>query len=51
MDKKSHLSYFVQRTYDFHSDTLIHVQICGGARDYEYYIRFPKVHAEVNTKS
>ena len=51
MDKKSHLSYFVQCAYDFHSDTLIHVQICGGARDYEYYIRFPKVHAELNTKS
>lgn len=51
MDKKSHLSYFVQCAYDFHSDTLIHVQICGGARDYEYYIRFPKVHAEINTKS
>lgn len=51
MDKKSNLNYFVQSAYDFHSDTLIHVQICGGAHDYEYYIRFPKVHAEVNTKS
>lgn len=51
IDKKSHLSYFVQCAYDFHSDTLIHVQICGGARDYEYYVRFPKVHAELNTKS
>lgn len=51
MDKKSNLNYFVQSAYDFHSDTLIRVQICGGARDYTYYLRFPKVHAEVNTKS
>lgn len=46
MDKKSNLNYFVQSAYDFHSDTLIRVQICGGARDYTYYIRFPKVQKE-----
>ena len=51
MDKKSHFNYFVQCAYDFHSDTLIHVQICGGAHDYEYYIRFPKVHTEESTKN
>ena len=46
MDKKSHLSYFVQCAYDFHSDTLIRVQICGNVHDYEYYIRFPKIQTE-----
>lgn len=51
MDKKPHLSYFVQCAYDFYSDTLIRVQICGRAHDYEYYIRFPKVHAEVDIKN
>lgn len=51
MDKKSNLNYFVQSAYDFHSDTLIRVQICGGARDYTYYIRFPKVHTEVDIKN
>ena len=50
IDKKSHLSYFVECAHDFHSDTLIHVQICGGAHDYEYYIRFPKVHTEIGIK-
>lgn len=51
MDKKSNRNYFVQSAYDFYSDTLIRVQICGGARDYEYYIRFPKVHTEVDIKN
>lgn len=46
IDKKSHLSYFVQCAYDFHSDTLIRVQICGNVHDYEYYIRFPKIQTE-----
>lgn len=42
MDKKSCISYYVQCMYDFYTDTLMRIQICGGRYDYEYYIRFPK---------
>ena len=42
MDEKSYLNYYVQCMYDFYTDTLIRIQICGGRYDYEYYIRFLK---------
>ena len=42
MDEKSYLNYYVQCMYDFYTDTLIRIQICGGRYDYEYYIKFKK---------
>ena len=32
----------VQCMYDFYTDTLIRIQICGGRYDYGYYIKFQK---------
>jgi len=42
IDRQSYQHCFVQCMYDFYTDTLIRIQICGGGQDYEYYIRFPK---------
>ena len=48
MDEKSCLNYYVQCMYDFYTDTLMRIQICGGRYDYEYYIRFPKKQEDKN---
>ena len=42
IDRQSYPHCFVQCMYDFYTDTLIRIQICGGSQDYEYYIQFPK---------